>query len=88
MTENKNQTILYTQTEIIYNETMFKFPPAIGFKQIDPKEFDSNKYTSNSSKVCVQEVDLEYPEELRQLRNDYSLAPDKIDIKREMLSDY
>ena len=47
-----------------------------------------NKYTSNSSKVCVQEVDLEYPEELRQLRNDYSLAPDKIDIKREMLSDY
>ena len=25
-----------------------------------PKEFDLNKYTSNSSKVCVLEVDLEY----------------------------
>ena len=43
-----------------------------------------NKYTSNSSKGCV----LEYPKELRELHNDYPLAPDKIRIKREMLSDY
>ena len=47
-----------------------------------------NKYTSNSSKGCVLEVDLEYPKELRELHNDYPLAPDKIEIKREMLSDY
>ena len=51
-------------------------------------EFDLNKYTSNSSKGCVLEVDLEYPKELRELHNDYPLAPDKIEIKREMLSDY
>ena len=37
---------------------------------------------------CVLEVDLEYPKELRELRNDYPLAPDKIEIKREMLSEY
>ena len=37
------------------------------------------KYTSNSSKGCVLEVDLDYPKEL---------APNKIEIKREMLSDY
>ena len=47
-----------------------------------------NKYTSNSSKGCVLEVDLEYPKELRELHNDYPLAPDKIEIKREMLSNY
>ena len=47
-----------------------------------------NKYTSNSSTGCVLEVDLEYPKELRELHNDYPLAPDKIEIKREMLSDY
>ena len=41
------------------------------------KELDWNKYTSNSSKGCVLEVDLEYP-----------LAPDTIEIKRETLSDY
>ena len=26
-------------------------------------EFDLNKYSSNSSKACVSEVDLEYPKE-------------------------
>ena len=31
---------------------------------------------------------FEYPEELRELRNDYTLFPDKILIKREMLSEY
>ena len=49
--------------------------------------FDVNKYTSNSSKGCVLEVDLEYPEELKELHNIYPLAPDKIEIKRELLSD-
>ena len=34
------------------------------------------------------EVDLEYPKELHQLHNDYPLAPDKIEIKEEMLSNY
>ena len=38
-----------------------------------------NKYTSNSSKGCVLEVDL---------NKDYLLAPDKIETKREMLSEY
>ena len=33
-------------------------------------------------------VDLEYPKELRELDNDYPLAPDKTEIKREMLSEY
>ena len=45
-----------------------------------------NKYTSNSSKGRVLEVDLKYPKELRELHNDYPLAPDKIEIKREMWS--
>ena len=47
-----------------------------------------NKYTSNSTKGCVLEDDLEHPKELRELHNDYLLAPDKIKIKREMLSEY
>ena len=47
-----------------------------------------NKYTSNSSKGFVLEVDLEYPKELWELHKDYPLAPDKLEIKREMLSEY
>ena len=55
---------------------------------MDPKEFDLNKYTSNSSKGSVLEVDLEYPKKLRGLHNGYPIASDKIEIKREMLFDY
>ena len=39
---------------------MPKFLPTSGFKWINPKEFNLNKYTSNSSEGCVLEVDLEY----------------------------
>ena len=67
---------------------MSKFLPRRGFKQIDPKGFDLNKYTNNSSKGHVLEVDLEHPKELRKLSNDYPLAPDKTLIKRKILSDY
>ena len=36
----------------------------------------------------IPEADLECPKELRELYNDYLLAPDKIEIKRKMLSNY
>ena len=62
--------------------------PTNRFKWIDPKEFELNKYTSNSSKECVLEVDLEYPKKLRELQNDYPVAPYKIEVKREILSEY
>ena len=51
---------------------------------MDPKIFDSNKYRSNSSKGCVLEADLQFHE----LHHDYPLSPDKIEIKKEMLSSY
>ena len=40
---------------------MSKFLATSGFKWIDHKEFDLNKHTSDSSKGCVFEADLEYP---------------------------
>ena len=42
-----------------------------------------NKYTSNSSKFCVLEVDLEYPKELRDLHIDYPLASDEVEYKKK-----
>ena len=42
---------------------MSKFLPTSGCKWIDTKEFDLNKYTSNSSKGFALEVDPEYPKE-------------------------
>ena len=72
----------------LYGYAKSKFLATSGFKLIDPQDFGLNKYNSNSSKRCVLEVSLVYPKELRELHNDYPLAPDKIEIKREMLSEY
>ena len=80
--------IMYLDANNLCDYAMSKFLPTSGFKWIDPKEFDLNKYTSNSSKGWILEVDLEYSKELRELDNDYPLAPDKMQIKREMLYDY
>ena len=60
---------------------MSKSVPTNGFEWTGPKEFDLNKYTSNSWKGCDLDVDVEYPKELRELHNDYLLAPDIMQIK-------
>ena len=73
---------------IIYGYEMPKFLWRSNLKWIDPKHFDSNKYSSNSLKEFVLEVGLEYSKELFELHNDYLLALDKIEIKRKMLFSY
>ena len=86
--KQKLKHIIYLDANNLYGYVMSKFLPTSDFKWRDPKEFNLNKYTSNNSKGCFLEVDLEYPKELRELRNHYPSAPDKIEIKREMLSAY
>ena len=54
---------IYLDANNLYGYSMSKFLPTNGFKWIGQKEFNLNKYTSNSSKGCVLEVDLEYLEE-------------------------
>ena len=62
--------------------------PTSRFKCIERKDFHLNKYNKNNSKGYVLEVDLKYPEVLRELHNDYPLFLDKIEIKQYMLSKY
>ena len=86
--KQESKHINYSDVNNLYGYTMSKFLLINGFKWIDPKVFDSNKYGNNSSTGCVSEVDFEYPKELCRLHNDYPLAPDKIEINREVLSNY
>ena len=83
--ESKHNT--YLDANNLYGYAMPKFNPSSEFKWID-KGLDLNKYSSSSSKGCLLEVDLEYQKELQELHNDYPLAPDKVEIKREILSEY
>ena len=66
-----SEHILYLDTNNLYGPTMSKFLPASGFKWVDPKEFELNKYSSNGLKRCVLEVGLEYPKELWELHHDH-----------------
>ena len=81
--KQEQKHIIYFDVNNLYVYAMSKFLPTKGLKWIDPKEFDLNKYTA-----IVLDVDLKYPKELCKLHNDYPLAPDKIEIKRELLSNY
>ena len=86
--KQESKHIICLDANNLYGYAMSKFLPTSGFKWVDPKDFDLNKYTSNNSNGCVLKVDLEYPKELRELHYAYPLAPDKIKIKKEMLPDY
>ena len=73
--KDESKHITYLDVNNLYGYAMSKFLPTSRFKWIDPNKFNLNKYTSNSSKGCVLEVNLEYPKELHELHNDYPLAP-------------
>ena len=40
----------------------------------------------NSSDGCILKFDLEYPDEFHDFHNDYLLAPEKLEIRNDMLS--
>ena len=65
--------------------------PYGGFKWLNQKEIDKlllNSIGENSSDGYILEVDLEYPDELHKLHNDYPLASEKLEISCNMLSEH
>ena len=70
---------------------MSQYLPYGGFKWV--KNIDKIKQKlmnikSNSLTGYILQADLEYPQKLHDIHNDYWLAPKKINIRKEWLSDY
>ena len=63
--------------------------PYGGFKLLKNVDgFDVNSVSEKSLIGYILKVDLEYLDELHALHNDYLLAPEKLAISYDMLSDY
>ena len=70
---------------------MGQYLPYSGFKWLNQKEitdFCLNSISENSSIGDILEVDLKYPSELHDVHNDCPLAPEKLEITQNMLSNY
>ena len=81
--------ISYLDMNNLYGWAMSGYLPYGGFKWLkNADNFDVNSISENSPIGYILEVDLEYPEELHVLHNDYPLAPEKLAISYDMLSDY
>ena len=82
---------MYFDINILYGWAMGQYLPYSKFKWLDQKEidkFDVKAINKNNSPGYILEFDLEYPDELHELHNDYSLAPEKLGISHDMLSKY
>ena len=73
----------------LYGWEMSEYLPYEGFKWLkNINGFDVMAISEKGPVGCFLEVDLEYPHELHELRNDYPLAPERLAISSDMLSKY
>ena len=86
--EEASKYIAYLDANNLYGWAMSQYLPTGGFEWLTEEEVDLSKYNDESEKGLVLEVDLEYPEELHDLHNDYPLAAEKIKVTEDMLSPY
>ena len=82
--------IMYLDRNNLYGLVMSQYLPYSGFKWSNQKEISDFclNFVSENSSIGYILVDLEYPDELHNLHNDYPLAPEKIEFTQNMLSKY
>ena len=69
--------IIYLDANNLYGYAMCKKLPTGGFKWMTEEELENWRDHS-----CILEVDLEYPEGLHDLHNEYPLAPERLMINK------
>ena len=81
--------ITYLDKNNLYGWSVSEYLPYGEFEWLENvDEFDVNSVNEKSEIGYFLEVDLEYPDELHELHNYYSLAPEKLAVTSDMLSKY
>ena len=85
---NKNKPskyLMYLDANNLYGWAMSKELPTHGFKWLTSGEmeklFNNQEFYTWNKTPCILEVDLEYPEKLHDLHNDYPLCPERVECK-------
>ena len=78
--------LMYVDANNLYGRAMSEKLPIHSFKWLSNKEIE-NIYNQQIVQVwertpCILEVDLEYPEELHDLHNDYPLCPERVECDK------
>ena len=72
--------IMYLDANNLYGWAMSQYLPTGGFRWLTEKQINKLnlvKYEEDSNKGLILEVDLEYPEDLHDVHNDYPVAAEK-----------
>ena len=81
--------ISYLDMNNLYGWAMSEYLPYEGFKWLkNVDKFDVMSINEKSPIGYFLEVDLEYSDKLHELHNDYPLAPEKLAVSSDMLSNY
>ena len=81
--------ISYLDMNNLYGWSMSEYLPCGRFKWLkNIEKFDLMSRSDKSPIGYFLKVELEYPEELHELHNDFPLAPEKIAVFSDMLSKY
>ena len=75
--KDPSKYIMYLDANNLYGWAMSKPLPTHGFEWMKVDELETWELHS-----CILEVDLEYPENLHDLHNDYPLAPEQIVVNK------
>ena len=89
--EENKKWIGYFDANNLYGGAMVKRLPYSNYKWGNPEEFNLEKIMNiedEGDDGYIFEVDLQYPEELHDLHNDYPLAVEKLSVSENMLSEY
>ena len=83
--------IMYLDANNLYGWAMSQYLPTGNFRWMTDNEINKinlGKYKADGRKGLILEVDLEYPQELHDLHNDYPVCPEKVRVSNVMLSGY